>query len=79
MLDISHAERGDALQLLRGLTSGCTPLVFFDPQYRGVLDKLKFGNEGARQSVAARTRRPPSVATTSNAVMKGENNHVAYL
>ena len=49
MLDISHAERGDALQLLRGLTSGCTPLVFFDPQYRGVLDKLKFGNEGARQ------------------------------
>ena len=50
MLDMgSHAERGDALQLLRGLTSGCTPLVFFDPQYRGVLDKLKFGNEGARQ------------------------------
>jgi site-specific DNA-methyltransferase (adenine-specific) len=49
MLDISHAERGDALQLLRGLTSGCTPLVFFDPQYRDVLDKLKFGNEGARQ------------------------------
>ena len=46
---ISHAERGDALQLLRGLTSGCTPLIFFDPQYRGVLDKLKFGNEGARQ------------------------------
>src|SRR5262249_18979874 len=40
---------GDALQLLRGLTSGCTPLIFFDPQYRGVLDKLKFGNEGARQ------------------------------
>ena len=25
----------------------CTPLVFFDPQYRGVLDKLKYGNEGA--------------------------------
>jgi site-specific DNA-methyltransferase (adenine-specific) len=23
--------------------------VFFDPQYRGVLDKLKYGNEGARQ------------------------------
>ena len=40
---------GDALQLLRGLASGCTPLIFFDPQYRGVLDKLKFGNEGVRQ------------------------------
>ena len=57
MLDMgSHAERGDALQLLRGLTSGCTPLVFFDPQYRGVLDKLKFGNEGARQKGRAQLR-----------------------
>jgi hypothetical protein len=27
----------------------CAPLVFFDPQYRGVLDMLKYGNEGARQ------------------------------
>jgi site-specific DNA-methyltransferase (adenine-specific) len=41
--------RGDALTLLRSLPDGCTPLVFFDPQYRGVLDKLRYGNEGARQ------------------------------
>jgi hypothetical protein len=25
------------------------PLAFFDPQHRGILDKLKFGNESARQ------------------------------
>ena len=44
------ALRGDALRtLLRSLPDGCTPLVFFDPQYRGVLEKLKYGNEGARQ------------------------------
>jgi site-specific DNA-methyltransferase (adenine-specific) len=43
------AQHGDALILLRSLPDACTPLVFFDPQYRGVLDKLKFGNEGARQ------------------------------
>src|SRR6516162_9337790 len=43
------ALRGDALTLLRSLPDGCTPLVFFDPQYRGVLDKLDYGNEGARQ------------------------------
>jgi site-specific DNA-methyltransferase (adenine-specific) len=49
MFDHPHTERGDALQLLNGLPAGCTPLIFFDPQYRGVLDKLKFGNEGARQ------------------------------
>jgi site-specific DNA-methyltransferase (adenine-specific) len=43
------AQHGDALALLRSLPDRCTPLVFFDPQYRGVLDMLKYGNEGARQ------------------------------
>jgi site-specific DNA-methyltransferase (adenine-specific) len=42
-------QHGDALTLLRLLPGGCTPIVFFDPQHRAVLDKLKFGNEGARQ------------------------------
>ena len=36
------ALREDALTLLRSLPDGCTALVFFDPQYRDVLDKLKF-------------------------------------
>jgi site-specific DNA-methyltransferase (adenine-specific) len=43
------ALREDALTLLRSLPEDCTPLVFFDPQHLDVLDKLKFGNEGARQ------------------------------
>jgi site-specific DNA-methyltransferase (adenine-specific) len=42
-------QRGDALALLQALPGDCTPLVFFDPQYREVMDKLKYGNEGARQ------------------------------
>jgi site-specific DNA-methyltransferase (adenine-specific) len=42
-------QHGDARALLRSLPNHCTPLVFFDPQYRGVLDMLKYGNEGARQ------------------------------
>jgi site-specific DNA-methyltransferase (adenine-specific) len=42
-------QRGDALELLRGLPDACAALAFFDPQHRGVLDKLAFGNEGARQ------------------------------
>jgi site-specific DNA-methyltransferase (adenine-specific) len=42
-------QRGDALELLRALPDACAPLVLFDPQYRSVLDKLAFGNEGARQ------------------------------
>ena len=43
------ALREDALALLRPLSIGCTALVFFDPQYREVLDRLAYGNEGARQ------------------------------
>jgi site-specific DNA-methyltransferase (adenine-specific) len=46
---INVAQAGDALVLLRTLRAGCTPLVFLDPQHRGVLDKLKFGDEAARQ------------------------------
>jgi site-specific DNA-methyltransferase (adenine-specific) len=43
------AQHGDALILLRSLPDNSSPLVFFDPQHRAVLDKLKFGNEGKRQ------------------------------
>ena len=43
------AQAGDALTLLQSLPDGCSRLVFFDPQHRAVLDKLAFGNEGARQ------------------------------
>jgi site-specific DNA-methyltransferase (adenine-specific) len=43
------AQPGDSLALLQSLPNSCTPLVFFDPQYRGVLDRLQYGNEGARQ------------------------------
>jgi site-specific DNA-methyltransferase (adenine-specific) len=42
-------QRGDALALLQSLPDHCTPLVFFDPQHRENLDKLRYGNEGARQ------------------------------
>jgi site-specific DNA-methyltransferase (adenine-specific) len=43
------AQPGDALDLLTSLPDACAALTFFDPQHRGVLDKLRFGNEGARQ------------------------------
>src|SRR6516162_5592415 len=45
----NSAQRGDALMLLQSLPDCCTPLVFFDPQHRDTLDRLKYGNEGARQ------------------------------
>jgi site-specific DNA-methyltransferase (adenine-specific) len=48
------AQQGDSLDLLNSLSDGCTPLVWFDPQYRAGLDKLSYGNEGARQQERAK-------------------------
>ncbi len=39
----------DGLKLLKSIKEDSIPVVFFDPQYRGVLDKLSYGNEGKRQ------------------------------
>ena len=36
----------DGIELLRIIKNGSLKVVFFDPQYRGVLDKLSYGNEG---------------------------------
>ena len=39
----------DGLGLLKSLENSSINVVFFDPQYRGVLDKMNYGNEGERQ------------------------------
>lgn len=36
--------------MLRAMENESAALAIFDPQYRAVLNKLEFGNEGARQS-----------------------------
>lgn len=46
----NHCHRADGLCLLRAIDSNTVPVVFLDPQYRGVLDWLSLGNEGARES-----------------------------
>lgn len=37
------------LKLLRSVGSGKAAVVNLDPQYRGIMDKMAYGNEGARQ------------------------------
>ncbi len=36
----------DGLELLKKIPENSIKIAFFDPQYRGVLDKLSYGNEG---------------------------------
>ena len=45
----NEKQKMDGLKLLGKLPDNSIPLVFFDPQYRSVLDKQKYGNEGKRQ------------------------------
>ena len=40
----------DGIDLLSHLPNDAIPVSFFDPQYRGVLDKMKYGNEGKGRS-----------------------------
>lgn len=43
---LNERNEADGLNLLRSLEADSFPLCIFDPQYRGVLDRQKYGNEG---------------------------------
>lgn len=43
---LNFKNLADGLDLLKDINDGSVSVAFFDPQYRGVLDKLKYGNEG---------------------------------
>ncbi len=45
-LKINTRLKMDGLVLLSKIPEEKIPIVFFDPQYRGILDKMKYGNEG---------------------------------
>lgn len=55
----NRRNQGDGLDLLASLDAGSIPLVIFDPQYRGVLDKQKYGNEGERQKHRVKVQNMP--------------------
>lgn len=49
---LNHQNKSDGLKLLKALKDESVRIVFFDPQYRGVLDKLRYGNEGKSRGQA---------------------------
>lgn len=50
-------QQMDGLKLLKLTTDRTAAIVVFDPQYRGVLDKMQYGNEGVTRE-RARARLP---------------------
>ena len=45
-LKLNVRQKMDGLKMLKLLPQKSIPLVFFDPQYRSVMDKQNYGNEG---------------------------------
>ena len=41
----------DGIDMLKALKDKCASACFFDPQYRGVLDEMKYGNEGKDRQI----------------------------
>jgi site-specific DNA-methyltransferase (adenine-specific) len=56
---LDRRNQSDGLIFLSGLPDGVTSLVFFDPEYRGVMDYQGYGNEGERQKGRAALAQMP--------------------
>lgn len=51
---VNARQKMNGVELLEALPDKCASLVFLDPQYRAILDKQKYGNEGERQKGRAK-------------------------
>ena len=51
-LPLNQRNQFDGLDLLAALEPESIPLCIFDPQYRGILDKMQYGNEGVSRGKA---------------------------
>lgn len=49
---LNQRNIADGLDLMSAINNQTIKTAFFDPQYRGVLDKLKYGNEGKSRGKA---------------------------
>lgn len=52
LIKVNYKNKCEGRKLLSQIEDGSVKAVFFDPQYRGVLDKLKYGNEGKQRGKA---------------------------
>jgi len=46
---INDRNKIDGISLLEKINNNKITICFFDPQYRGIMDKMQYGNEGKRQ------------------------------
>ena len=49
MYKMNYKNKAEGITFLKSIESSSIKVCFFDPQYRGVLDKLQYGNEGKQR------------------------------
>lgn len=69
-LQSNKKNKIDGLDLLDNIAPKSIKVVFFDPQYRGVLDKLNYGNEGINRGRARHNLTQMSEQTIINFIEK---------
>ena len=74
-IKFDYRNKSEGLEFLLKIKTERIPLVFFDPQYRGVLDYLKFGNEGKqrgqeRASLPQMTEEIPEFVSEISRILK---------
>ncbi len=69
---INAKNKSDGLELISDIKDKCISAAFFDPQYRGILDKLKYGNEGVSRG-KSRSSLPQMDTDTIKSFITGIN------
>ncbi|CAI8018397.1 Modification methylase HhaII [Geodia barretti] len=69
-LPLNQRNQCDGLELLAALNPETVPLCIFDPQYRGILDKMQYGNEGISRG-QSRSALPQMSEETIGAFISG--------
>ena len=67
---LNQANQCDGLELLSKLEPESVPLCIFDPQYRGILDRMAYGNEGVTRG-RQRSALPQMSEDTIEAFIRG--------
>ena len=72
-LPLNQKNRYDGLELLAEIEPATLPLCIFDPQYRGILDKMRYGNEGV-----SRGRKRAQLSQMSEALSAASNSQSTH-
>lgn len=54
---INYKNKIDGFKLLEQINDVSVKTIFFDPEYRGILDKMSYGNEGKSRSYGIKKRK----------------------